>query len=476
MFGPGSASAAAWSTFPATTIVQCGSNNIASSGTVSAGAVNATSVATSTLSASALTTLGSDLVVGSNSGGAATNSVSIKCQNATGISSLLLTDGSANATMTFNPAYNKASLTANWVVLNATPAGSSIDVGTAIRVEGAAGTEIALLRSGHTRLTLDSGGIVRVGASGLATVPALQFVGNSGAEASFQYDEANDKIDVVNGGFNATGALTANTNLSITHDATNGGKIMTRNMTNLGIGTNGTAAALQISASGNVGVGKAPSVALDVNGDVSCSAVNGSALNISGDATLKKVLPLSNNTYSLGDASYRWSNTFTQDLDVAGMLTARTPVHLMLTGSPTIYLANGTTTPTTAPTTNSPLFFRYPTVSVIKNWGTVSYANTYGLKVPYEGLYAVSWTPFCSSAGAREHSISISNADPYNTQGNVLTYSFDGTGDIGSPLMCTVYLTANQPLYFVGYMQSGTNDFSNAARNMITISLLQRAT
>lgn len=78
---------------------------------------------------------------------------------------------------------------------------------------------------------------------------------------------------ITGGSVNATSELLANTNLSFTHDAMNGARIVNKTLTNLGIGTNNTATAIQIGATGNVGIGKSPSVALDVNGQVSCASV-----------------------------------------------------------------------------------------------------------------------------------------------------------------------------------------------------------
>jgi hypothetical protein len=179
----------------------------------------------------------------------------------------------------------------------------------------------------------------------------------------------------------AGGSLLANGNVKISGDAW-GARLLTTSIANLGLGTSGLSNSIQIGATGNVGLLKSASVALDVEGQNACSGM----LIIGDDATTRAVFPLADNAYDCGLPTNRWAGTYTQALDVAGMVTARTPVLLMLTGSPTIYLANGTTTPTTAPVSNYSLFFRYPTVSVNKNWGTVSYANTYGLKVPYEGL------------------------------------------------------------------------------------------
>ena len=124
----------------------------------------------------------------------------------------------------------------------------------------------------------------------------------------------------------SAGSVVANSNLSLTHDATNGGKIMTTSVSNLGIGTSGLTNSVQISASGNVGILKAPSVALDVNGQVSSSSVTTGTLALSGDATTKNINPITNNTYYCGDPSYRWANTYSQGLDVAGIACVGTTV------------------------------------------------------------------------------------------------------------------------------------------------------
>jgi hypothetical protein len=128
-----------------------------------------------------------------------------------------------------------------------------------------------------TAVQLGSNAITTTGAVSAGTVSSTGNVSAANLSAS--------------GTVNSVNGLRANTNLSITHDPTNGGKIMTQTLTNLALGTNGTATAIQISGSGNVGIGKAPTLALDVNGQVSCTEVNCGNANISGSA------------YITGDAS-----------------------------------------------------------------------------------------------------------------------------------------------------------------------------
>ena len=68
---------------------------------------------------------------------------------------------------------------------------------------------------------------VQLGSNALNTTGAV----SAGAVNSSGNVSASGTVNGVNG-------LRANTNLSITHDPTNGGKIMTQTLTNLALGTN----------------------------------------------------------------------------------------------------------------------------------------------------------------------------------------------------------------------------------------------
>lgn len=93
--------------------------------------------------------------------------------------------------------------------------------------------------------------------------------------------------------------------------------ITTSGLTSLNLGTGGLSNSIQVSATGNVGIRKAPNVALDIEG-----TVNAAAISISGNASLNgesythNISPATTNTYNNGDPSYRWANTYTQQLDV----------------------------------------------------------------------------------------------------------------------------------------------------------------
>jgi hypothetical protein len=139
------------------------------------------------------------------------------------------------------------------------------------------------------------------------------------------------------------GSIVANQGLSVTHDAANGGQITTTGSTKLGLGTSGLANSIQIGVTGNVGIRKAPNVALDVDGQVSCTSLASGAAAFTGDATTHHINPITNNNYYCGDPLYRWANTYTQLLDVAGATTAGTINAGTISASNTLSVTNTVT-------------------------------------------------------------------------------------------------------------------------------------
>lgn len=157
-------------------------------------------------------------------------------------------------------------------------------------------------------------------------------------------------------------------------------------------------------------------------------------------------------------------------LHVNGSIIGTFAVHVSFYGIPTLYDSNGTTQ--AGNNTNIYLYPKFPSNNN-QNW-TPRYNNQTRLSIPYNGIYYVQFTYFCTSNGSRELFISknLNNNNDLNIGDDRLLCASNNLSANENSISATAYLTTSDFINFGFFSSSGDN--SAAYRCVAQVTLIQR--